>query len=194
MIKKTGEINSITFTLLGEPIIKTIVEKQNNGSFSNQTLPLEFKYNCSWFASFNCKKCSKNVGFGENKYQNFTRTGSVFSRIFDEKFLYILEVLFPKTKVYQTSKSPYKFLTSKSFSIIDADIFSIPILTFIYFNCPHCNSEYLTRFRQGFPYEPDAARPAGIIGTIFIDEIIQIEVEGEKKIGDLVEKLKIKIV
>lgn len=192
MIKKIAEINSITYTLLGESIIKTIVKKQKNGSYSNQILPIEFEYNGSWYASFNCKKCSKNIKFGENKYQNFTSTGSIFTRTFDEKFLHLMEELFPKTKVYQTTKSQYKFLTNKAFLKIDADVLSIPILTFIYFSCPYCNAEYLCRFRQGYPYEPDPARPEGLIGEIFIDEIIQIEVEEGKRFTDLMEEFKIK--
>jgi hypothetical protein len=187
MIKKTDQIHLINYGLSGKPFNDFIVEKQENGYWDYQVLPITFKYNSHWDVDFKCKKCSADVHIIENSTASF----SAFSRIFSEKFIYLLNSLFQKTKVYGTNKSPYKFLTLDTFNEVDIDIFFIPTLTFIHFSCQNCNDEYLCRFRRGYPCEPDKGCPEGIIGQVCIDEIIEIKIDGEKRFVDILEDNKI---
>lgn len=190
MINKIKNIPLINYKLIGEPLTMNIWEKQINGNSLNKELPLEIRYNGSWCASFECTQCSYLVEFGENRYANFASTGLIFTKKYSETFLDIIQPLFLDIKKYKSSLSPFTFLIDSSFSIKNADILSIPILTLINFRCQKCDTEYLSKFRQGYPSEPSSANPKGMIGKIFIDEIIQIEINSNKTFIEVMEDLK----
>ena len=180
MIKRVAEISKINYTLSGNPIIPDIQRQQENGEYFNRSLPMSFQYNGAWIVSHQCTLCNSLVNFQNLPNQNFQHINRLFSKFYKIEFLKALAHILPSTKVIKSSNSEYHFLTSAEFEgNIVSDLF-IPQKTFAYYTCTECQSEYLCKIRQGYPIEAHRGNPVGKLGTIWIDEIIQIEMEDEK--------------
>lgn len=189
MIKKTAEIKEISYSLYGEPLVKDIQEQPERGTFYKKKIPFQFKYNSSWKVGHTCHKCQNQILFGEESDSNghvhrngFDILKYVCSKYYDKKFLKVFPKVFTATELKQVNEKFYVI----SDGIFENDYPVTSSITPLFYTCPNCQAEYLVRFRQGFPYAPDAGMPAGMPGTVFIDEIVQIKDETGKRFSDFV--------
>ena len=189
MITKIAEVLEVDYTLSDIPNIPNINERQVNGEYLNCSLPASFRYSGAWSISHLCTTCGSKVSFQNLPKQTYLHANRLFSKFYKKELLEALANIFPTTKVIKSSNSDYYFLTNAEFEgNIVSDIF-IPQKTFAYYSCPECNSEYLCRFRHGHPIEAHRGNPAGKLGTIWIDEIIQIKSKNERmQFSDVLKK------
>ena len=115
---------------------------------------------------------------------NFQQTEYLCSKYYDISFLNFVSNLFVKTKIISNEKGD--FIIFENFYEEDFPITSS--IQPIFYPCKECNSEFLCLLRIGFPYPPDKGCNQGLIGTIFIDEIIQIKIDDGERFINLLEK------
>lgn len=189
MIIKKAIINQVSVFLYGEPLSKNIkLDFTNDIPFAN--IPLSFNYNSSWNVEHICTNCKQNVSFGlhydstksKNAQLSYKKIEYLCSKYFTNIFLEEFPLLFEATSIKEFQGD---------FFVISNDIFrqEYPVTSSIepiYYTCLNCDTEYLCRFRQGFPIDPDPQYPLGMLGKVFIDEIIQIKIHDNKKIIDVV--------
>ena len=183
MIELLNKIYEVNLNLYGTPILKGIQDKQKNGNIDNIAIPFEFEYNGSWKITHMCSSCQSEITFGDrfdNLYvtrENYNVSKTLFSRYYNVSFLDSIAKVFSDLKLFKPNSSEYHFITPKDFNDPNVIDLFIPTKSIIYYNCFNCNAEYLCLFRQGFPMEPEPNNPRGRLGTIFIDEIINIKVK-----------------
>lgn len=189
MITKKVTVNHIRVLLYGEPLSEKIkISFTNNTYFGS--IPLSFNYNCSWKVEHSCTHCQQNVSFGlhydstksNHPQLSYNKIAYLCSKYFTNSFLEEFPLLFNSTSVKEFQGD---------FFVISNDIFreEYPVTSSIepiYYACLNCDTEYLCRFRQGFLIEPDPQYTSGMLGKIFIDEIIQVVTNDNKKVADLV--------
>ncbi|NJO89062.1 MAG: hypothetical protein HC831_08970 [Chloroflexia bacterium] len=179
MIKLLNKISIVNLNMYGIPILKGIQDKQENGTKDNLTIPFEFKYNGSWKIDYRCSSCNSKVEFGDVfdgnhvKRENYTPLKYLCSKYYSNKFLEIFPKIFSDTEIVVVNDNYYVI----SNSVFEKDFPVTSSIEPLFFQCNKCLSEYLCRFRQGFPIEPDPSNPKGTLGVIFIDEIINIKVK-----------------
>jgi hypothetical protein len=197
MISKIREVLSVDIEMYGEALDDKIIEKQANGDFK-ENLPFQFKYNGSWLITHKCNQCDESCKYGLDfnrlispyPKKSFLQTNYLCSKYYDKAFLSSLALLFKQIEYVQNEKGTF---------IVYKDCYdpNFPITSSIqpaYYECGKCHSEFISILRNGFPNSPDNTYPQGLIGTMFIDEIIQIDIESKKRFVDLLEEHKIKAI
>lgn len=195
MIKKSSPIEVVFIKLYGEALDQYIVEKQINGDYEGR-IPLQFQYNGSWLIEHRCEKCNGYCSFGlhfdrsNSPYSNmsFLQTEYLCSQYYEKSFLIFISELFFQTRIIENEKGSFIILKDN----YDSDFPITSSIQLIIYQCPKCHSEYLCLARNFFPISPERGCLEGLIGTFFIDEIIQIETDMSKKFIDLLEEYKIK--
>lgn len=191
MIKVINNISEVSFKLFGEALDENILEKQINGEYK-AILPFRFNYNGSWLIENKCPQCNAKCNFGllydksKSPYSDLTfkHTAYLCYKYYDRELLDFVAKLFQNTKLISNANGDFVI-----FDNFYDDNF--PITSSIqpgYYECKECHSEFLFLSRMNFPYSPDQGCPAGLIGQIFIDEIIQINIDGSERFNDLLEK------
>lgn len=178
MINRKNKISKVSVELSGEVLDKTITEKQINGVYEF-SLPFKFKYNGSWKIKHECENCGDYCDFGLyfnssiSHYSSltFNQTQFLCSKYFDLSFLKKISELFDTTNLKSIDSGSY-IITNDNF---DADYPVTSSIQPIFYRCNKCLTEFLCLMRNGYPYSADKECIEGLIGTIFIDEIIQIE-------------------
>lgn len=189
MIELLNKIYEVNLNLYGTPILKGIQDKQENGNRNNISIPFEFEYNGSWEIDYKCSICGENVEFGDEfdgthvKRKNYTLLKYLCSKYYSNQFLVIFPKLLSNTDIIVINDNYYVV----SNGLFETDYPITSSIKPIFFQCKKCNTEYLCRFRQGFPMEPEPSNPAGRLGKIFIDEIINIKAEENSSFLNLIE-------
>jgi hypothetical protein len=191
MINKVKQIHQFRYALYGEPFSTLIVGEYESGEHLAST-PFSFLFNCSWKVEHKCCNCAQAVSFGlgSQSANSDVRThqfGYLCSKYYLEDFLKVFPQLFSSTEL--------KEWEGKLFVISD-NIFEpdYPITSSIepmLYNCPVCNADFLARIRIGYPLLPEKNMPGGMLGKIFIDEIVYVKVDGDKHFIDLIEENKV---
>ena len=179
MIELKDKISSVSLNLFGNSILNGIQAKQENGILDDVRIPFEFKYNGSWKIAYNCSSCGEKVELGavfsdgKVKRDNYILIKYLCSKYYRNQFLEIFPELFSNVDILVIEKNYYVIISG----LFDKDFPITSSIEPVYCKCRSCKSEYLCRFRQGFPVEPEPSTPEGRLGTIFIDEIINIKVK-----------------
>ncbi|MFC0182628.1 hypothetical protein SAMN04515674_101595 [Pseudarcicella hirudinis] len=188
MIEKITKVKEAGYSVYGDPLLKDLKEQPESGNFKAE-LPFQFKYNSSWQVGHTCEKCSKQVLFGEEADsdgrllpKSFDTLKYLCSKYYKKDFLKDFVKIFEATELKKFEEKYYVI----SDSIFEEDYPVTSSITPLFYSCPNCKAEYLVRFRQGYPYAPDAGKPEGMPGTIFIDEIVFVKTKGNKKIMELI--------
>jgi hypothetical protein len=193
MIIKKNKVIKVSLELFGESLDATIVEKQANG-ISEHNIPFKFKYNGNWEVKYNCENCNGQCNFGLNfdssksPYSNLTYEQSEYlcTKYYDKSLLEVISELFEKTSLITHELNSYVVFDN----IFELDFPVTSSIQPIFYSCKKCNSEYIGLIRNGYPYTPDKGYPEGIIGTIFIDEILSVKIERGKKFIELLSEFK----
>lgn len=189
MITVINNLVNARFKLYGEAIDENIVEKQVNGVFRN-SLPFQFKFNGSWLIEHECSKCKSLCSFGLHfdraisPYPNlsYQQTQYLCSKYYDSAFLHTISNLFVKTEIISNEKGDFVILEN----FYDEDFPISSSIQPVFYSCKNSSCQFLCILRVGFPYPPDNGCHEGLIGTVFIDEIVQIE--GNSEFVSLLEK------
>jgi hypothetical protein len=195
MIKKSSPIDVVFIKLYGEALDQHIVEKHLNADYEGR-IPLQFQYNGSWLIEHRCQKCNGNCCFGfhfdssKSPYSNmsFFQMDYLCTKYYKKTFLTYISELFFQTRIIENEKGAFAILKDN----YDSDFPITSSIQPIIYQCPKCHSEFLCQLRNCFPNSPEKGCIEGLIGIIFIDEIIQIDIDGNKKFIELLEEHKIK--
>lgn len=178
MIELKNRIETVDLHLYGSPIVANIADQVATGLITNLVIPLQFDYNCSWKVQHICYDCGAVVFFGL-EYDGNSRWNKSYctlkylcSKYYVENFLIQFTRLFDDIIV--TAFEGSLFVHS---GLFDANFPVTSSLQPLYYKCLHCQAEYIGRFRQGFPEEPDKANWRGRLGIIVIDGLIGVKVE-----------------
>ena len=79
-------------------------------------------------------------------------------------------------------------VTDTSFNEQNAEILSIPKKSLLNYNCPSCKAEYLCNFNIGFGSHPERGNQEGRHNMLFINEIIQIGLDGDQTFLEVLEE------
>ena len=194
MIKAIGKILEVDYSLFGAPLVEVLTGQPKHGVYKGVKLPLEFAYNSYWKISFNCLQCASTVSIEDGQAKNYILVDNLFTKFYSGKLLDELAKVFDGVKVFKPITSEYSFLTPNYFEDVNAIDLFIPQIEFGYVSCPKCSSEFLCRLRLGFPIPPDPALPQGLLGKVFIDEIVKIASSEGKNFNDILEECKLKSV
>ena len=193
MIIKKSNIKHVDVEIFGEPLDKTIVEKQEDG-FYKMNIPFKFKYNGSWKVKHNCNNCSNQCGFGlsfdsiKSPFPILTYFNSEYlcSKYYEISLLEDVESVFENVELLKYEMGSYVIFDK----IFDNDFPVTSSIKLIFYSCTYCNNQYIGLLRNGYPYSADKGCPEGIIGTIYIDELINIELNNTESFQDLLKILK----
>jgi hypothetical protein len=188
MIIKKSEIINVSLELFGESLDSSILEKQTNGNFEH-TIPFRFKYNGSWHVNHKCENCDEICEFGLNfdsskspySSLSFEKTEYLCSKFYDYIFLEMISNIFHSTSIIVNEVG--SFLVFEN--LFESDFPVSSSIQPIFYSCKKCNVEYLGLMRNQFPYSPDKGCTEGIIGSVFIDELVRIEVANNQKFIEL---------
>lgn len=188
MIIKNNKVIKVSLELFGESLDATIVEKQVNG-ISEHSVPFKFKYNGNWEIKHECENCSEKCDFGlyfdssKSPYSNLTYEQSEYlcSKYYDKSLLEAISTIFDNTTLITHELDSFVVFDNT----FELDFPVTSSIQPIFYSCKKCGTEYLGLIRNGYPYAADKGCPEGIIGTIFIDEILSIKIEGDKKFIEL---------
>lgn len=192
MIATKEKVNTVTVHVYGEPIIKDIKPPVEKTVRSNLSVPTELQYNGSWKVEHQCLNCKEKIAFGEEfdgwkKWErSYYELEPLYTKNYNTKILKEVSGVFNGTHVITSRKNNTSFVVPRNFEDADAETIFIPKLTVLYYYCKACGAEYLCRFRQGFPVEPDRGNPRGYPGTIYIDDIVWIQPDNGKSFLDLI--------
>ncbi|BDD12048.1 hypothetical protein FUAX_44800 (plasmid) [Fulvitalea axinellae] len=183
MIIKKYEVKEADYLLEGLPLVSGIRDKQANGVHKRKHLPFSFLYNGSWRVSHLCSGCGKRTGFGADPSADYLLIDKLFTRFHSEAFLNVFADVFGNAKLFRPKDSEYTFLTRSTFNDPEAIDLYVPQMTFLHYNCHHCQADFICQFRQGYPIEPDKANPAGKLGMMAVDRILNVKVESPEGFG-----------
>lgn len=193
MILKKNNIEDVILELFGERLDSSILEKQNNGVYEIK-IPCEFKYNGSWKINHPCLECGCQCSFGlyydssKSPYSevSYEQTDYLCSKYYNDSFLEEILKLFANINLVKNENGSYLVFREE----FEQDFPVTSSIQPISYSCKKCNSQYLSLFRNGYPYSADKGHPFGIIGTIFIDEIIHINLNENKLFSDHIKDFK----
>ncbi|HAS42200.1 MAG TPA: hypothetical protein DCS93_17115 [Microscillaceae bacterium] len=189
MIEKVSNITSVNYELFGPLLLNNISEKQPQDLFQG-AVPLQFNYNSNWAVMHSCASCKRWTGFGwvtghskpTYPISYHTQMGYVCTKYYAHTLLDIMLQLLDHTR--KETQGTLESIVFRDFYNKDFPITSS--IEPIYYECSHCTTEYLGLFRNGHPMSPEKDLINGRIGTIFLDQIVQIK--GNIKFAHLVAK------
>jgi len=181
MITAKGNIQKAGYSTFGNLLYPSIKEKVFPEKKTENQLPFSFRFNSFWNVVFSCQCCGREVNVIDANERNYRIVNHLFSRFYSSDFLESVANVLSGTKVVKASNSDYSFLTTEDTDEVNAVDLFIPQIDLIYISCPECAAEYLVRYRQGLPMEPDQSNTDGMNGTLFIDEIVRIEAKSSFK-------------
>jgi hypothetical protein len=163
---KLGNIN-----FFGNKIINSEILLESE---ENVNIPLKFKYNSSWEFYHNCLKCNLKVSFGENfdlKKNNLELINNLNSVNYKLEFLEKISYCFKDIELIEIQNVYY--LNRKDFNYTH-EIQRKSSISFRFYKCEKCESEYIGIIRIGYPLFPEKNLIGGDLGGVEISQINMI--------------------
>jgi hypothetical protein len=186
-MKIIKQVENVELSFDERKIIKTLDHIHSSDESLSINIPLDIKYNEEWSIrhDVDCEECS--IGFSRYHKENWQFISRLFSRYYHEELLEVFGKCFDSLHVFESEKSKYTFLTKADFNDDKAPIYAIPQVNFNYYKCEKCNTQFLCRFSEGLPRDPDSRIPKGMEGRLLIHEIVQFEMEDDIEFLDYLE-------